>query len=155
MAQPVKSPYSKIRDEALTKYRTYLTGSDDGLLCVVSYAPLGETAATAIANSAQRFGYQDSSVYITIESGEDGRAPLDGPSLLELVEAIDPLGIVATDALACEMLSQGYHRPLTFNEVGSLLGRPCCCFSSFADMIADDDAKKEAWHLLKVLAQRM
>lgn len=154
MANAAKSPYSSIVEQQLAPYKANLQSAQDGLLCVVSYAALSPEATAALEASAERLGYAGATTFITVEPAGGG-TPLDGASLLHVLEAIDPLGLVATDALTCELLSQGYHRPLTFNEVNALLGRPCACFSSFSALIASEDTKAQAWQLLKTLAARM
>lgn len=155
MVQTVKSPYSQNLSALLSGYRPHITGTDDALLCVVSYSTLSDVASTALRNSAERLGYGSTTAYLTVEPTDASNQMLDGPHLLELIEAIDPLGVVATDGLVCQLLSQGYHRPLKLDEVGSLLGRPCCCFTSFDAMMQSNQTKQTAWQLLKVLSARM
>lgn len=153
--QTVKSPYSQNLGTQLSSFRSHITGADDALLCVVSYSPLSDIASTALHNSAERLGYAAATAYLTVEPADGSSQMLDGPHLLELIEAIDPLGVVATDGLVCQLLSQGYHRPLKLDEVGSLLGRPCCCYASFDAMMQSNQTKQTAWQLLKVLSARM
>lgn len=89
------------------------------------------------------------------ETGRNGNtrenAALDAKSLFRIVEGIDPLCVVATDAVATSALSSAYRQQVPPDAHCRLLGRDAVTFYLFEDMLKESGSKQKAWALLKKL----
>ncbi len=68
-----------------------------------------------------------------------------------IVEALDPIGVVATDAAAASMLSKAYSKQLKINGSNRMDCRTVVAFNEFSTMLSSDEDKQKAWHALKSL----
>lgn len=78
-------------------------------------------------------------------------AALEARSLFRIVEGIDPLCVVATDAAATSILSSAYRQQVPLEAHCRLLGRDAIAFELFEDMMREPASKQKAWALLKKL----
>jgi len=78
-----------------------------------------------------------------------------GDGLRAVVEAIDPSAVIALDVPAAEAFASAYGAELP--EAGSatsVRGRAFVALDGFEEALADDDAKRVAWHRMKLVARR-
>lgn len=126
-----------------------------GALCVLSFRTLGDAAKTALAKSGSSFGYDaDACLFVTVCPGDQPEATADSLSatqVLSLVEGLDPFRLIITDEQAAAVCSEGYHRPIPFDEFITLLQRPTIAFKDFSQAIEKEASKQKAWKLLKRL----
>lgn len=140
------SIFSRIRQNICNVLPVDLKGNTDALFCILSSSPLNDVASNALSASAQRLGYDLTQIaFITIN-------PRTNPKdLLKAIETIDPLCLIITDINAVKMASAAFNIPLTLGKQDLVLGRKCCCFESFSDMLNNDKDKQRAWTYLKTL----
>lgn len=147
------SLYDAPRKAVWETYAPYVEGAYDALLCVCFSNPLTDIARNALEKSAQALGYQDDQVafisLISRNEADAGSHNLQGMDLKMIIEAADPLCIVATDNEAARALAQAYHALLHFEIKDYLLGRPCCCFQDFNQAVSNTSSKQKTWRLLK------
>lgn len=104
----------------------------------------------ALVASFEQLGYQEGALgWINIDAAGEGEPAPD--LLFNLIEAIDPLCVVALNHAATAQLSRSYHAPLSLETRGLLLGRECRCFENFEALLATEAGKRKAWGLLKTL----
>lgn len=147
LQQTAKSSiFSRIRQNICNDLPIDLQGNIDALFCILSSAPLSDIASNALSASAQRLGY-DLTQIAFIETNPQ-TSPKD---LLKAIEIIDPLCLIITDINAVKMASAAFNVPLTLGKQDLILGRKCCCFKSFSDMLTNNEDKQRAWAYLKTL----
>lgn len=123
----------------------------------VTLQPMESATATSANDSANMGAHAnaDPSGSANAESGRNGdaheNAVLDAKSLFRIVEGIDPLCVVATDAAATSALSNAYRQQMPPEAHCRLLGRDAVAFCLFEDMLKESDSKQKAWALLKKL----
>ncbi len=151
-------------------FSAHLAGSEAGLLLAISETELSPTARQALDNSAKALGYgKGACTFACVQPasasqdtpGETAAPSLDAHSLKLLVEGIDPLALVASDAAALQLVQQAYpdstFSPRQANAkrgacwFGSALGRTVVAFERFEGMLGDAGDKQHAWALLKKL----
>ena len=99
--------------------------------------------------TAKQLGYHEKQLaFIVLSKDEQTLSPQD---LFTIIEALDPQCVVCTDHEAVRVASAGYNTPLALETREYLLGRNCCCFESFEDMLANNELKQKAWACLKTL----
>ncbi|MDO4502859.1 MAG: hypothetical protein Q4D06_06710 [Coriobacteriia bacterium] len=133
----------------MDQHAEHVSGCAFGLLCVVSAAPLGAQAQTALQSSAVALGYGERALSFVTLGAE--ASLLEPASVLAVVEAFDPVALVVTDAVAAECLSQAYRCEVPTQAASRVLGRTCVAFREFEDMLGSPDLKQQAWALLKHL----
>ena len=154
-SEPVlHSPYERIRHEHLSQFANHIeksgnTGSEDALFCVVNSLPLSDSAHEAMCATAARLGYSSRQLCFIVLSNESHT--LEPSELFTMLEAIDPLCVVLTDHESVKTASAGYNTPLTLEAREFLLGRSCCCFESFEDLLSTSEGKQKAWACLTTL----
>lgn len=79
------------------------------------------------------------------------RNTLTPHDLLTIIEAIDPLCVVLADHESTKAASAGYNVALSLEAKERLLGRGCCCFENFEDLLTTPEGKQKAWACLKTL----
>lgn len=137
------SLYDVPRKAVWDAHAPYVEGAFDALVCFCVGSPLSADARNALVKSAQAIGYGNNQMaFISVDS-------LDPADVQTLIEAIDPLCVVATDTSATRVLSQAYHAPLHLGIKDYVAGRPCCCFEQLNDVVSDATSKQKTWRLLK------
>lgn len=151
------SPYEQVLMHQLERFPGIIEGNPNALFCVVSSNALSPEAKQALDASAQRLGYSlgQRCFMIINESVDTHELPPQtsevARALVHGIEAIDPLAVVITDYDAVSLASAGYNKPLSLESHEQLLGRSCCCFSNFTNLLATQEGKRKAWKCLKRL----
>ena len=195
MKKPAKSNmYSYASDAAWDLYAAHLDGAQEGPVCVVSAAPLGDQAVSALERSFSKLGYGNDAccfVHLRAAADDDGgvaesalgaptavaegapgtpaavaegahavdastleapdAAALDAPSLMNIIEALDPRVVVACDDESSRKLEAIYRQEIGHNATGRLLGRTVLSFDAFETLLQTPQGKQQAWALLKKL----
>lgn len=147
--QAMHSPYERIRHIHVSPFAQHLEGSEDALFCTVSSSPLSAAGKNALLATAKQLGYHEKQLaFIVLSKDEQTLSPQD---LFTIIEALDPQCVVCTDHEAVRVASAGYNTPLALETREYLLGRNCCCFEAFEDMLANNELKQKAWTCLKTL----
>ncbi|WP_257482895.1 hypothetical protein [Adlercreutzia mucosicola] len=136
-------------ESVLTLYGANVTGTPLSTLLVVSETPVGETALEALEKSAASLDFGSAPVAFLVAEGPDGK--LGAEDVRTIVEGLDPVALVATDAFAAELLSAAYRAPLTLDAPNRLLGRTALIFEDFEALMETPETKQKAWALLKQL----
>lgn len=147
--QAMHSPYERIRHIHVSPFAQHLEGSEDALFCIVSSSPLLAAGKNALLATAKQLGYHEKQLaFIVLLKDEQTLSPQD---LFTIIEALDPQCVVCTDHEAVRVASAGYNTPLALETREYLLGRNCCCFEAFEDMLTNNELKQKAWACLKTL----
>lgn len=137
-------------NSALLLYGTFVDGDPNCTLMVIGERTLDDTARNALIASSEKLGYGKSAIaWVSIGADEEQR--IGAADLHTIVEALDPIGIVATDATAASMLSKAYSKQLKINVPNRVDCRTVVAFNEFSTMLASDEEKQKAWHALKSL----
>ncbi|MDD6289237.1 MAG: hypothetical protein PUA57_03435 [Eggerthellales bacterium] len=116
---------------------------------MVSAAELEPLAQNALQSTAVALGYGDRAVsFVTLGSEAE---LLEPAALLSVVEALDPVALVVTDAVAAECMSRAYKCEVPTQASSRVLGRTCVAFRDFSEMLETPELKQQAWALLKRL----
>ena len=145
-----QSVYERQREAECSAFAPYFQGNVNALFCVVSQETPSEQARKAIEATAVRAGIAASDIFWIALGGE-----LAAPSLLHLIEAIDPLCLMVTEQASARILSLAYNQPIKLDCCDGVLGRPCCAFVDFERMLQTDERKQRAWALLKEMLTRI
>ena len=170
------SIYELAASSVMSFYGDFVDGSPSDSLAIVSERTLPTDAVKAIRASADRLGYgSDGCAWITIraksrpsaDSGKlasagdaagsasvpapDRAAKLGDQDLKTLVEALDPIAVISTDAASAMALSRAYGQTVTLGTLATLNGRDVAPLPDFPLMLADDAGKQSAWRLMKRL----
>lgn len=145
--------FSVARESVLQEYAAHvraLVSPCSFLFCVVCSCEPSDTAATALANSAQALGYEKAGCFFVIAND------LSPKELFCLVEGIDPLALVVADKTAAQALGEAYRtaqgsRTFELDKFQCVMGRQAVVFASFENMLAKPETKQAAWALLKKL----
>ncbi len=133
---------------ALELYSDYVSGGGSTLACVVSARPLSGGARNAAESSMAALGYGAGPVFVVLTVDD---VTLSDQDLFSLVEGVDPLVVVATDAPAAAALSHAYRTDMKLGEAGRLFGRDAVAFRDLEGMLATPEDKQRAWALFKKL----
>lgn len=151
---PTPTPYETPRQLALEEFGSCLQGNAVASFMVISTDNLSDVAAAALRSSADRLGYApEEGTFITL-AGTEADPDANPDALFNLIEALDPLFVVATDEAAVRTLSKSYNKPLHLEAPEDLLGRSTRCFSNMESLLETDKGKAQLWHSLKTLPQR-
>lgn len=154
-----RNPVYFSAQEAWERYPDHLGGLLSGPLCVVSNDTLPKNAGDALEASANALEYgQHAITYVTIQPqsahNDETRTPLSGKQLFGIVEAIDPLVIVATDSQSMAALSHAYRSEFSPAAPARLFGRTAVGFVNFPGMLDEPAEKQKAWAHLKRLGHK-
>ena len=136
-------------ESVLMLFEGHVTGTPASTLLVVSQEPLSAEALDALRKSARSLEFGDAPVAVAVLSTDEGT--LGAEDVRTLVEGLDPVALVATDAFAAETLSAAYRTPVTVDAPNRLLGRTAVIFQDFEALMATPEDKQKAWALLKKL----
>ena len=144
-----RNTFEQAAASAIDEHAAHIDGSAFGLLCVVSAAELEPLAQNALQITAVALGYGDRAVsFVTLGSEAE---LLEPAALLSVVEALDPVALVVTDAVAAECMSRAYKCEVPTQASSRVLGRTCVAFRDFSEMLETPELKQQAWALLKRL----
>lgn len=154
-----RNPVYFSAQEAWERYANHLEGLLSGPVCVVSSQTLTQTAAEALEASAKALEYgQNCITYVSLkqhtDDAEQKQTTLSGKQLFGIIEAIDPLVLIATDSQAVAALSHAYHAEFPTNGSARLFGRTAVGFIDFASMLNEPGEKQRAWAHLKRLGHK-
>ncbi len=130
----------------LDLYSDYVGEGGSTLACVVSSRPLSEAARNAAESSMAALGYGKGSTLIVLSVDD---VALSDQDLFSLIEGLDPLAVVATDAPAAATLSHAYHIDMKPDDSCRLFGRDAVAFRDLESMLATPEDKQRAWALFK------
>lgn len=130
----------------LAVYGAVLEATGAETVLAVSSAPLADAARKALVASMEALGYGRDGLGLVTTEGALGSA-----DLLTIVEGLDPLCLVATDADAATLLAQAYRRDVAPDDACRLMGRTVVAFRDLASLMDSPDDKQRAWALLKKL----
>lgn len=151
-----QSVYEHQREAECSPLMRYFQGNMNALFCAISQEAPSEQVRKAIEATATRAGIAASDIFwIALRGIAQPIEELDAPSLLHLLEAIDPLCVVVIEQASARVLSLAYNQPIKLDHCDSVLGRPCCAFVDFERMLQTDERKQRAWALLKELLVRV
>ena len=156
---PRSNIFSASADELRDLFGDYLEGEGACIVLALSEHPLDDAARNAIAKSLDSFGYgDDACMYATLlpadESAEGGDVPLDPQALFLLLEGLDPLCVICADAAATARLGEACRTSYDLDASIRVFGRPGVAFRDLAGLLATEQGKQKAWHLLKSLPKR-
>ena len=137
--------YEVALDEAWELFDAHLSGARSALVCVLSQQELDARSKAALNSSAEALGYGRSACAFAVAEG------LDQQALFLLVEALDPLCLVAADQTAALALGRAFRCDVALGKPSRAFGRTCVAFKSFPEMLEDAQDKQVAWALLKKL----
>lgn len=144
--------YEATLDEAWTLFEDHLDGCRSGLICVAASETLDARTRNALESAAAARGYgRGTCTFANLAA--DG-ALLDEKALFLLMEALDPLCVIAADEAAARALADAYRCAVPLDAPCRLFGRDAVAFRSFARMLDDDRSKQRAWAILKKLPPR-
>lgn len=133
----------------LEAYGAFLEGTPEATLLVASGRPLGEAARQALERAADRLGYGLEACAWLWASAEG--VTLGPQEALTMTEGIDPLGVVLADAGIAALWGRAYRCEPPLDAVSRVRGRTVIAFQDLPAMLDDEDAKQQAWALLKKL----
>ncbi len=158
MNNPVNSNiYAFDAASVLVKYPHFVHGDANCTILVVSKQKLDEAARDAIYKSVDRLGFGADAcawVQLRFEDASCEQMSLSVDELLDLIEGLDPVSIITTDAASASALAEAYKAygaSIEMDATNRVNGRTVIVFSDFEGMLNDKDSKQRAWSLLKKL----
>lgn len=136
-------------ESVLTLYASQVEGTPAATLLVLSEKPLSNEARDALEKSAASLEFGDAPVALAVIAGEE--ATLGAEDVRTVMEGLDPVAAVVTDAFAAETVSAAYRAPVALNDKNRLMGRTVVAFEDFEALMETPDGKQKAWALLKKL----
>lgn len=136
-------------ESVLVLYGSHVEGSPDSALMVLSETPLGAASLGALQKSATSLEFGSAPLAVVVAEAGDGK--LGAEDVRTIVEGLDPVALVATDAFAAELLSAAYRTPVTVDAANRLMGRTAVIFQDFEGLMGTPENKQKAWALLKKL----
>lgn len=136
-------------ESVLVLYGSHVTGTPASTLLVLSETPLGDAARTALEKSAASLEFGAAPLAVVTAEAAEGK--LGAEDVRTIVEGLDPVALVATDAFAAELLSASYRAPVTLDAPNRLLGRTAVIFEDLEGLMKTPADKQRAWALLKKL----
>lgn len=129
-------------------YADYVSGSRSTLACAIGSREASEAARHALESSMAALGYGGALAFVALTVDD---IPLGDVDLFTLVEGIDPLAIVATDAAAAARLARTYRQGVPVDEACRLFCRDAVAFRDLEIMLEAPEGKQRAWALFKKL----
>ncbi len=140
--------YEASSTEVWELYSDYVSGSRTTLACAIGGHGASDAARHALESSMAALGYGDAVAFATLSADD---IALSDSDLFNLVEGIDPLVIVAADALAAARLSRAYRQDVPTDDACRIFCRSAVAFKDLESMLATPEGKQRAWALLKKL----
>ncbi len=143
--------FSYAADAARARWAAHVDGGAEGLVCVLSSETAPVAVRSALTASFQRLGYgRDACAFVALTADEE---TLDLADAYTLIESLDPLVLVATDAAATRALARIYRASISPEKPVRLLGRDALAFIDFAADLAFPAGKQRVWTALKQLSR--
>lgn len=136
-------------ESVLVLYGSHVTGTPASTLLVLSETSLGDVARAALEKSAASLEF--GAAPLAVVTAETAEGKLGAEDVRTIVEGLDPVALVATDAFAAELLSAAYRAPVTLDAPNRLLGRAAVIFEDLEGLMKTPADKQRAWALLKKL----
>ncbi|MCH4185068.1 MAG: hypothetical protein LKF61_06255 [Eggerthellaceae bacterium] len=153
--QSTSNPYANSRKQTLQAFSSHIDGSSESLFAVVSSTHLNIAARDALKKTCAALGYGRAIVYVTLDLPssltKSDEKPIDRMRLMELIEGLDPVCLVATDTEAARRCGDAYHAPYETMMQTHLFGRPACSFDKFEALLGSDEKRQSAWRCLRSL----
>ena len=151
--------YSASAEEIGGLFGDYLDGSAACPVLILSEQPLGDVARNALEKTFSSFGYGNAGAcgYATLHPSnatEEWDVVLDPQALFLLMEGLDPICVVCADEASATCLGKAYRTAFEPDAPARVFGRPAVAFRDFAALLATDEGKQRAWHILKSLPKR-
>lgn len=151
-----QNAYTASAGEIAELFQDYLNGDANRPALALSSTALPEGAVNALERTFESFGYESPAcTYVTVSpadsDGEGGDVPLDPQALFLLVEALDPLYVVAADRAAATLLGAAFRTDYPADSPIRTFGRPAVSFADLPRMLETPEGKQKAWSLLKSL----
>lgn len=146
-----KSLYSAAAQEVFDLFDDYIEGVFDRPFLVVCSQTPGDAATTAIEKSLTVLGFTAPAYSLVQLNPTAATCALDDQAALLLIEGIDPLHVICTDAGTTDVLSKAYRTKLELNAVVRLWGRTGVAFENLDTLINTETGKRTAWELFKAL----
>ncbi|WP_283170146.1 hypothetical protein [Curtanaerobium respiraculi] len=140
--------YASAREYVLAAYADSISGSRDGLFCVLCEADFPEQAREALDKTAAALGYGDNGVTFVARASS---TPLDTDDLFAIIEGLDPLCVIAADAGSAKCLERAYRTTLPLMAPCRAGGRTVRAFADFESLMKTPGLKQQAWAQLKTL----
>lgn len=141
--------YAHDRSRVWDDFQASLSGSREGLFVAVCTTSTSDEARNAIVKSAQALGYgADGVTFVTIDATG---TRLTAPQLIDIVESMDPLCVVAADAGSTLLFAEAAQKLVEPNEPIRLNGREVRAFDDLNELMNTPAGKQKAWALLKTL----
>ena len=131
---------------ALDLYSDYVSEGGSTLACVVSAHPLSDAARDAAESSMAALGYGREATFVVLTVDD---ITLSDQDLFSLLEGMDPLVVVATDAPTAAALSHAYRTDMKPGEACRLFGRDAVAFRDLESLLSTPEDKQRAWALFK------
>ncbi len=152
--------YEANAQHALEQYGEFISGTGGEILLAISEDILSDEATQALDSSAAALGYgKRACAHLTIQvptggaTAEHSCKALNARDMMDIVEGLDPVAIVAADGNAAALLCEAYRVEPAYDEVLRILGRTVVAFRNFESMLETSADKQRAWALLKKLPQ--
>lgn len=151
-----KSSYGAAAQEICELFADYLDGDGGRPAVALGEHSPSPAARNAIGKSLQAFGYgPDACTFASLlpkdESAEGGDIALDPQALFLLIEGLDPLYVIATDANAAAALGKSYRTEIALDAPARLFGRSSALFANLDSLLETPEGKQRAWKVLKSL----
>ena len=137
--------YAFGREQAFARFAQRVTGPGDGLVVVVYTEPLDDAATNALQKSFSALGYGTRPCTFADVGG------LDPQEAFSLVEGIDPLCLVASDAAAARLCARAVRADFPLMQPVRLFGRDARGFPSLNGQLETERDRQLVWHVLKSL----
>ena len=155
---PQSNIYGAGAASILELFSDYVEGEADRAALVLGTKKPSPAASNALEKSLAAFGFGDDALSyattIPLDGASESSTLLDPQALFLLVEGIDPILLVCTDAEAISVLAQAYRIALQPDSATRVFGRPAVLFEDLDALVATDAGKQKAWKLLKALPRR-
>jgi hypothetical protein len=137
--------YSVSRAKVLERFGDRIDCPGQALGLALFTEVLEEPARIALANSFRALGYRNEDcAFAKVENLEPKEA-------FALMEGLDPLFLLATDAEAARICARAVRQPFPLMRAVRLFGREARAFPRLNGQLETESNKQAVWHLLKSL----
>lgn len=140
-------------------FADFVEGDSARIALAIGKEPLGAQARGAIGKSLEAFGYgRDACSFAALvpcdPNVEGSDIELDPQSLFLLVEALDPLFLIAADEKTARLVAQAYRTAFDLDAPTRVFGRPTAIFEDLDALLSSEEGKQRAWRVLKSFPKR-
>ena len=135
--------YARTREQAMKDHAERLSGNSAGIVLVLFTEPIAAVAESALEKGFAALGFgEDACTFAQVKD-------LAETDLFNLVEGIDPLLLVVTDADAAKLYAGVVRQPLPLLGKARLFGRETRAFPHLNSMFETEADRQTVWRLLK------